>query len=120
MANVLVVDDEESIIWIFRKLIESLGHACLSAPSAEKGIEIARAEQPELIFMDVKLPGMDGLTALEEVRRVSPRSKYVVITAHGTLDTAVRAMKLGAVEHLSKPVALHDDATLITAALDVS
>jgi DNA-binding NtrC family response regulator len=117
MAKVLVVDDEESIIWIFRKLIESLGHACLSAPSAEKGIEIARAEQPELIFMDVKLPGMDGLTALEEVRRVSPRSKYVVITAHGTLDTAVRAMKLGAVEHLSKPVELDEARTLIQAAL---
>jgi DNA-binding NtrC family response regulator len=117
VAKVLVVDDEESIIWIFRKLIESLGHACLSAPSAEKGIEIARAEQPELIFMDVKLPGMDGLSALEEVRRVAPRSKYVVITAHGTLDTAVRAMKLGAVEHLSKPVELDEARTLIQAAL---
>jgi DNA-binding NtrC family response regulator len=117
MAKVLVVDDEESIIWIFRKLVESLGHACLSAPTAEKGIEIARAEQPELIFMDVKLPGMDGLTALEEVRRVAPRSKYVVITAHGTLDTAVRAMKLGAVEHLSKPVELEEARTLIQAAL---
>jgi len=117
MAKVLVVDDEESIIWIFRKLIESLGHACLAAPTAEKGIEIARAEQPELIFMDVKLPGMDGLTALEEVRRVAPRSKYVVITAHGSLDTAVRAMKLGAVEHLSKPVELEEARALIQGAL---
>jgi DNA-binding NtrC family response regulator len=117
VAKVLVVDDEESIIWIFRKLIESLGHACLAAPTAEKGIEIARAEQPELIFMDVNLPGMDGLTALEEVRRVAPRSKYVVITAHGTLDTAVRAMKLGAVEHLSKPVELDEARVLIQAAL---
>ena len=97
MAKVLVVDDEESIIWIFRKLVEGLGHAFLGAPTAEKGIEIARAEQPDLVFMDVKLPGMDGLTALEEVRRVAPRSKHIVITAHGTLDTAVRAMKLGAV-----------------------
>jgi DNA-binding NtrC family response regulator len=113
MAKVLVVDDEESIIWIFRKLVESLGHQFLSAATGEKGIEIARAEQPDLVFMDVKLPGMDGLTALEEVRRVSPRSKYVVITAHGTLDTAVRAMKLGAVEYLSKPVELEQARALI-------
>src|SRR5437867_1101148 len=113
MAKVLIVDDEESIIWIFRKLVESLGHAFLFAPTAEKGIEIAREEQPELIFMDVKLPGMDGLTALEEVRRVAPRSKYVVITAHGTLDTAVRAMKLGAVEYLPKPVELDHARALI-------
>ncbi len=117
MAKVLVVDDEESIIWIFRKLVESLGHAFLSAPTAEKGIEIARSEQPELVFMDVKLPGMDGLTALEEVRRVAPRSKYVVVTAHGTLDTAVRAMKLGAVEYLAKPVELDQARALIQGAL---
>jgi DNA-binding NtrC family response regulator len=113
MAKVLVVDDEESIIWIFRKLVESLGHGFLSAATGEKGIEIARAEQPDLVFMDVKLPGMDGLSALEEVRRVAPRSKYVVITAHGTLDTAVRAMKLGAVEYLSKPVELDQARALI-------
>src|SRR5579863_3723306 len=113
MAKILVVDDEESIIWVFRKLVEGLGHAFLSAATGEKGIEIARAEQPDLIFMDVKLPGMDGLTALEEVRRVAPRSKFVVITAHGTLDTAMRAMKLGAVEYLSKPVELDQARVLI-------
>jgi len=113
MAKILVVDDEESIIWIFRKLVESLGHAFLSAATGEKGIEIAKAEQPDLVFMDVKLPGIDGLSALEEVRRVAPRSKYVVITAHGTLDTAVRAMKLGAVEYLSKPVELDQARALI-------
>jgi DNA-binding NtrC family response regulator len=117
MAKVLVVDDEESIIWIFRKLVESLGHAFLSAPTAEKGIELARTEQPDLVFMDVKLPGMDGLTALEEVRRVAPRSKYVVVTAHGSLDTAVRAMKVGAVEYLAKPVDLDQARALIQGTL---
>jgi DNA-binding NtrC family response regulator len=117
MAKVLVVDDEESIIWIFRKLVEGMGHQFLSAATGEKGIEIARAEQPELAFMDVKLPGMDGLTALEEVRRVAPRARYIVMTAHGTLETAVRAMKLGAVEYLSKPVDLDQARALITGSL---
>jgi two-component system response regulator AtoC len=117
MAKVLVVDDEESITWIFRKLVESLGHAFLSAATGEKGVEAARDEQPELIFMDVKLPGMDGLTALEEIRRVAPRAKYVVMTAHGTLDTAVRAMKLGAVEYLAKPLDLDHARALIQGAI---
>jgi len=113
MAKVLVVDDEDSIIWVFRKLVEGMGHQFLFAATGEKGIESARAEQPDLVFMDVKLPGMDGLAALDEVRRVAPRSKFIVMTAHGTLDTAVRAMKLGAVEHLSKPVDLEQARTLI-------
>src|SRR5882672_4383521 len=113
MAKVLVVDDEDSIIWVFRKLVEGMGHQYLSAPTGEKGIEVARAEQPELVFMDVKLPGMDGLAALVEVRRVAARAKYVVMTAHGTLDTAVRAMKLGAVEYLAKPVDLDQARALI-------
>jgi DNA-binding NtrC family response regulator len=117
MAKVLVVDDEESIIWIFRRLVEGMGHAFLSSATAEKALEIARAEQPEMVFMDVKLPGMDGLTALEEVRRLCARAKYVVMTAHGSLDTAVRALKLGAVEYLSKPVDLDRARSLIEQAL---
>ena len=117
MAKVLVVDDEESIIWVFRKLIEGMGHAFLSSATAEKAIDLARAEQPELVFMDVKLPGMDGLSALEEVRRVCARSKFIVITAHGSLDTAVRALKLGAVEYLAKPIDLDRARSLVDLAL---
>jgi two-component system NtrC family response regulator len=117
MAKVLVVDDEESIVWVFRKLVESMGHGFLSAATAEKGLEIARAEQPDLVFMDVKLPGMDGLTALADVRRLAPRAKHVVITAHGTLDTAVKAVKSGAAEYLTKPVDLDRVRALIESSL---
>jgi DNA-binding NtrC family response regulator len=117
MGKVLVVDDEESIIWAFRKFIEGLGHEFLSAATGEKGIEVARAEQPDLVVMDVKLPGMDGLAALEEIRRVAPRARFIVITAHGSLDTAVRAVRLGAAEYLPKPVDLEKARPLIQGAL---
>jgi len=117
MAKVLVVDDEDSIVWVFRKLVESMGHEFLAAATGEKGIEAARTGQPDLVFMDVKLPGIDGLTAIDGIRGVAPRARYVVMTAHGTLDTAVRAMKLGAVEYLSKPVDLDQARALIQGAL---
>jgi len=117
MGKVLVVDDEESIVWVFRQLIEGMGHGFLCSATAERAIEIARSEQPDLVFMDVKLPGMDGLTALEDVRRVCARAKFVVITAHGSLDTAVRAVRLGAVEYLAKPIDLERARTLVEVTL---
>jgi DNA-binding NtrC family response regulator len=113
MAKVLVVDDEESIVWAFRKLVEGLGHAFLSAPTAEQGIERVRDEKPELVFLDVKLPGMDGLSALDRMRKDSPSSRFIVITAHGTLDTAVKARKLEAADLLPKPLDLDRVRTLI-------
>jgi DNA-binding NtrC family response regulator len=106
MPKVLVVDDEESIVWVFRRLVEGLGYAFESAPSAERGLELARAGPPDVVFLDVMLPGMDGLTALEEFRTAAPRARIVIITAHGTLDTALKAVKLGAAEYLPKPVDL--------------
>ncbi len=117
MSKVLVVDDEESIIWAFRRFIEGMGHEFLSAATGERGIELARAEQPDLVVMDVKLPGMDGLSALEEIRRVAPRARFIVITAHGSLDTALKAVKMGAVEYLPKPMDLERARSLVEGAL---
>lgn len=106
MAKVLVVDDEESIVWSFRKLLESMGHVCLSSGSGERAVILAKQESPDLVVLDVKLPGIDGLTALEEIRRTLPNGRFLVMTAHGTLDTALRAHKLGANEYLLKPLDL--------------
>jgi DNA-binding NtrC family response regulator len=117
MPKVLVVDDEESIVWAFRRLVEGMGHGFLSAPTAERGLELVRRERPDLVFLDVKLPGMSGLDALEEARRACPRAKFVVITAHGSLDAAMRAMKLGAVEYLAKPVDLERARAIVEAAV---
>lgn len=103
-AVVLIVDDEESIIWALRKVVESMGLEAVPAPSAERALELARSRPPDVILLDVKLPGMDGIRALEEFRHVAPLSKVVIMTAHGTLDTAVRSLKLGAVEYLPKPL----------------
>ncbi|MBI2933436.1 MAG: sigma-54-dependent Fis family transcriptional regulator [Planctomycetes bacterium] len=117
MATVLVIDDEQSIIWAFERFITTLGHRFLSAPTAEQGIEIARRERPDLIIVDVKLPGMSGLDALEHLRKHDGEARVIVITAHGSLDTALRATKLGAVEYLAKPIDLVRARRLIDDAL---
>ncbi len=106
MATVLVIDDEQSIVWAFEKFLATLGHRVLTAPTAEQGLALAATEKPDLVICDVKLPGMDGLAALEELKKRDPAARVIVITAHGSFDTAMRATKLGAVEYLSKPIDL--------------
>jgi len=116
-GTVLVVDDEESIVWVLRKAVESLGLQVVTASTAERALEAARTRTPDVILLDVKLPGMDGLKALEEFKRVAPYAKVVVMTAHGSLDTAVRALKLGALEYLPKPFELAQVKMLVETAL---
>lgn len=118
MAKALVVDDEESIVWGFRKLLESMGHVCLTCATGERSVLLARQERPDLVILDVKLPGIDGLTALEAMRKELPEGRFIVITAHGTLDTAVRAQRLGVSEYLIKPVDLDTARERIRSALE--
>ena len=64
MAQLLIVDDEQSICWGLAKLAEEMGHTCDTAASAERGLELAEARQPDVIVLDVRLPGMDGLSSM--------------------------------------------------------
>src|SRR5262245_44039319 len=117
MATVLVIDDEQSITWAFERFLTTLGHRFISAPTAEQGLALAEREKPDLVIMDVKLPGMNGLDAVDRLRKRDPDARVIVITAHGNLDTAVRAAKAGAVEYLTKPLDLQKARDLIEGAL---
>jgi two-component system, NtrC family, nitrogen regulation response regulator GlnG len=101
--RVLIVDDEETICWGLKRLAEGLGHQAATASSAEQGLDLARARPPELIILDVRLPGMDGLTAIEHFRRCAPAAPIIIITAYGDLATAVAAVRHGAFDYLVKP-----------------
>jgi two-component system, NtrC family, nitrogen regulation response regulator GlnG len=107
MAHVLIVDDEPSICWGLNKLAGSLGHTAAVAPSAEQGLSAARQRPPEAIFLDVRLPGMDGLSAMDRFRNELGPVPIVVMTAYGDLATAVEAVRKGAFEYLVKPFDLN-------------
>jgi len=87
-ANVLIVDDEESICWGLSRLLESEGHAASVASSAEEALARITESPPDLIVMDVRLPGMDGLSAMRQLRAQGDEVPIVVITAFGNLETA--------------------------------
>lgn len=101
--SVLIIDDEESVAWSLRKACERQGYRVAVAPSAEDGLAQARRHPPDAVFLDVRLPGMDGLTALAKLKEVAPDAGVVVITAHGNLSTAVKAVEGGAFDYLAKP-----------------
>ena len=103
MAKILVVDDEQAICWGLEKLGKSLGHQVFIASSAEQGLRLAAECRPDLLILDVRLPGMDGLTAMAQFRRHLGAAPIVVITAFGDLATAVKAVQNGAFEYVLKP-----------------
>jgi DNA-binding NtrC family response regulator len=118
MSSILVVDDEESICWSFREFLGDEGHRVETVASAEEALRRVGVIRPDVLILDVRLPGIDGLTALPGLRERSGGSPIVVMTAFGDLQTAVRAVEAGAFDYLVKPFDLDQAAVLIRRALE--
>jgi len=97
------VDDEQAICWGLAKLGESLGCRVTTASSAESALEMAEQTKPDVIVVDVRLPGMDGFRAIEQLRSRVGEVPIIVITAYGDLQTAVNAVRHGAFDYITKP-----------------
>lgn len=117
MAKILIVDDEPSICWGLTQLSEGLGHTVEAASSAEQGLELAQSRRPDLVILDVRLPGMDGLSAINLFRQIVGRTPIIVITAFGDLATALKAVENGAFEYVLKPFDLHEIRAAVQRAL---
>jgi two-component system nitrogen regulation response regulator NtrX len=102
-ARVLIIDDEEGIRSSLRMLFEYEGYDCLLAANGPAGLKIAEHEGPDLVFLDVKMPQMDGLEVLKQLRQTAPLTPVVMLSGHGTVKTAVEATKLGAFDFIEKP-----------------
>jgi len=111
-AHLLVVDDEKGIRDALVQLFEYEGHEVSTAEDGHKGIELADKLRPDVTFLDVKMPGLDGLDVLAKLRDVDPHAVVVMISGHGTIDTAVEATRKGAYDFLEKP--LDTDRLLVT------
>lgn len=103
MSKLLVVDDEQSICWGLRRVGERLGHEVTTVSSAEEAFDRIDRQRPDVILLDVRLPGMDGLTALHRLRQRDSSVPVIIMTAFGDLQTAVEAVRQGAFEYLTKP-----------------
>jgi two-component system nitrogen regulation response regulator GlnG len=118
MSRVLIVDDEAGICWAFGEYLGDLGHDVAVASSAEEGLDAASSGPFDAVVLDVRLPGMDGLSAMPAFRERTGDAPIVVITAFGSLDTAVRAMEAGAFDYLVKPFDLDEAGAVVRRALE--
>lgn len=100
--TLLIIDDEHLIRKVLRHHFERKGYRVLEASTASEGLHLVREETPDVILLDLKLPDLDGLTALDRIKEIQPESAVIVLTAHGTYEKAVEAVKRGAEDFLIK------------------
>ena len=117
MSHILIIDDEEAVCWALERALAGEGHQVAVASSAEEGFELAARKPPEAVVLDVRLPGMDGLTALGKLRQITHDAPVIVVTAFGNLNTAVRAVEGGAFDYLAKPFDLQQALDAVARAL---
>ncbi len=118
MHNILIVDDEEGIRQSLKGVLEDEGYKVAAVGSGENCLDTLRRRSFDVILLDIWLPGMDGLETLEKIREAEDAPEIIIISGHGTIETAVRATKLGAFDFLEKPLSLEKTLILVKNAAD--
>jgi len=117
-TRILVVDDEHLIRWSLEQSLLKQGYDVGTAASGEEAIKQIHEETPELVLLDIQLPGMDGLEVLQKVKEIDSEIIVVMVTALGVLETAVKAMRLGAHDYINKPFNLDELSIIVKKALE--
>ena len=103
MARILVIDDDDSVRESIGRMLRGVGYVVQPARTGEEGVELARAGGFDVVLSDLRMPGMSGIDVLRRLREVRVDAAFIVMTGFGSIDTAVEAMKLGAVDFMQKP-----------------
>src|SRR5687767_6790190 len=103
-AKILIIDDEESIRLGFSSFLQTKGYFCMDAETGARGLNLVRSDVPDLVLLDMNLPDMDGVDVLREIKRENEFVVVIMVTAFGTIEKAVQALKLGAENFLTKPI----------------
>ena len=115
--TILVVDDEESICQSLRGILSDEGYEVRTVGSSEDALKAIEEDVPDLVLLDIWLPGMDGLEALKIIKTETPQVPVIMMSGHGTIETAVKATKLGAFDFIEKPISLEKVVLLVNHAL---
>ncbi len=120
MEKILIVDDDEGLTHFLHRFFAKQGYAARSCGNGQAALALIAAEQFDLVLLDYKMPGLNGLDTLREVRRAQVKTPVIIMTAYGTTDTAIEAMKLGAYDYLPKPFDRQELQRIAADALEVN
>jgi UDP-3-O-acyl N-acetylglucosamine deacetylase len=119
MPTILIVDDEPGILTMVSGILQDEGYTTVTTGSGAQALELFREHRPEVVLLDIWLPDVDGLEALESIRSIEPTAAVVMMSGHGTTPTAVKAIKMGAHDYLEKPLEYDQVVGAVTSALAV-
>ena len=106
LFNVLIVDDEQEFREMAIKRLNKRGLQCFGAESGEEALEQIQMREIDVVLLDVKMPGMDGIMTLREIKRLKPMIEVVMLTGHASVESGIDGMRLGAFDYLMKPIEL--------------
>ena len=115
--RVLIVDDEKNIVSSLQEILNDEGYEIVTAEDGLDALEMIQSEPPDLVLLDIWIPGMDGIEVLQAIKTYHPEIEVLVMSGHGTIDTAVKATKLGACDFIEKPFSLNQLVLSVTKAL---
>jgi UDP-3-O-acyl N-acetylglucosamine deacetylase len=116
-GRILIVDDQEEILNSLGAILADEGYELLRASDGHEAIHIVQSDSPDIVFLDIWIPGIDGMQALKAIKKIAPDCSVVMMSGHGTIETAVKAIKLGATDYLEKPLNLDDVLHLVEKAV---
>jgi nitrogen regulation protein NR(I) len=116
--TILIIDDDDQLRKSFERLLMEEGYSVESAPSGERGLDRVTEKAPDLIILDIRLPGMNGLETFHAIHKIDPKLPVIIMTAFGTTETAIEATKMGAFDYILKPFEIPDMLCVIEQALE--
>ena len=118
MSTIIIIDDDDQLRKSFEKLLIEEGYSVESAASGEAGLKLVQKKVPDMVILDVRLPGMNGLETFQHIHEIEPKLPVIIMTAFGTTETAIEATKMGAFDYILKPFDIPDMLLVIGQALE--
>lgn len=116
-SHVLVIDDEEEMCWALEKALREEHYEVTSVNNGEEGLVALAGKEIDLVLLDIRMPGVDGLTVLRQIQKLKPEVPVLIMTGYSSMPVAMEAIQRGATGYLTKPISLSDLKTAVKKAL---